>query len=192
MEQDAGHRKAYLEDIEHTEILLRNFIAERLAADCERRIGDEAWFDHPELYNLNDKFDGAVDQAKRRISHSRKPIGYDAVIAALSFDTWRYLLVKRLEPTVWRALRDKRNGGMPAFPERNRAAFEEQVVIVYSLRNRCSHQEHLVLEDYAAESVMLDRYSKAIALVAARIDPGAAEWITRVSRVDGLRERRPL
>lgn len=37
---DVRLQKAYLEDIGHVEVLLRNFIADRLAADCERLTGD--------------------------------------------------------------------------------------------------------------------------------------------------------
>lgn len=50
--------KAYLEDVAHVEILLRNFIASRLAVDYGRRYATEHgnWFDNLGTYNLDDKF----------------------------------------------------------------------------------------------------------------------------------------
>lgn len=195
---DVRLQKAFLEDVEHVEVLLRNFIAERLAEDCLRRTGeggpeaaDRRWYDHPDLYNLNDKFVGSVRKAKSRLKRKHTPADYDHVVAALSLDTWRFLLVRRLEPTVWRALRAKENGGMPNYPGTSREDFESRVTTIYHLRNRCSHQEHLALADEDEERRQLDQYAGALAWVAEKIDPGAAEWIASVSRVADLRAERP-
>ena len=175
------------------EVLLRNFISDRLARDCERRTGgvDRNWFNHPRTYNLNGEFQRALDKAERRRAHEGKALSRDGVVAALSMDTWRFLLVKRLEPTIWRALRDKRNGGMPNYPGQNRAAFESHVSSIYRLRNRCSHQEHLVMENAAEESAYLDSLSQSIGWVAEKIDPDAAGWILANSRVAEVRSQRP-
>lgn len=183
--------KAYLEDISHVEVLLRNFIAARLAADCERGTGDRKWYEHPARYNLGDEFQKAVRKAKARLSHSGKRSSYDSVIAALSFDTWRFLLVRRLEPTVWRALRAKGNGGMPNYPGTSRADFEAHVKVIYELRNRCSHQEHLVMGTEAVKKAYLDRCTDAPRWVAERIEPEAASWISSNSRVAAVRASRP-
>lgn len=185
--------KAYLEDVSHIEVLLRNFISERVAADCERKTDgvDRDWFDHPELYNLNDEFKRALDKVRRRLAHERKTPSYDGIVAGLSMDTWRFLLVKRLEPTVWRALRDKRNGGMPYYPGQNRMIFEGHVNRVYKLRNRCSHQEHLVGNNLSEESDYLDSLSESISWIAKRIEPDAADWILANSRVAEVRSQRP-
>lgn len=195
---DVRLQKAFLEDVEHVEVLLRNFIAQRLAADCLRRTGrddpnsaDRRWYDHPDLYNLNDKFASSVGKAKSRLRREQTPTDYDHVVAALSFDTWRFLLVRRLEPTVWRALRSRENGGMPNYPGTSREDFESRVTTIYHLRNRCSHQEHLVLNDEEEERRQLDQYADALAWVAGKIDPGAAEWMASVSRVSSLRSERP-
>lgn len=195
---DVRLQKAFLEDVEHVEVLLRNFMAERLAADCLRRTwaedpekADRHWYDHAGMYNLNGRFEDSVRRAKRRLSHEGTPTDYDHVVAALSLDTWRFLLVRRLEPTVWRALRDKRNGGMPHYPGTRREDFESHVATIYYLRNRCSHQEHLVLADAGEECRQLDQYTYALQWVAERIDPDAADWIKSVSRVEQLRKARP-
>lgn len=195
---DVRLQKAFLEDVEHVEVLLRNFVAQRLAADCLRRTGkddpeaaDRRWYDHPDLYNLNDKFASSVRKAKSRLRREHTPTDYDHIVAALSLDTWRFLLVRRLEPTVWRALRAKENGGMPNYPGTSREGFEARVTTIYHLRNRCSHQEHLVLADEDEETRQLDQYAGALAWVAEKIDPEAAEWIASVSRVAMLRSERP-
>ncbi|WP_307738570.1 Abi family protein [uncultured Parolsenella sp.] len=183
--------KAYLEDVSHVEVLLRNFVSERLAADCERATGDRRWFDHPVRYNLRAEFARSLERAESRLAREGKEATYDRVVAALSFDVWRFLLVSRLEPTVWRALRSEANGGMPNYPGCRRAGFESRVVTIYNLRNRCSHQEHLVLDDIGEESRRLDECSGAIRWIASAIDPEAAEWILANSRVAEIRASRP-
>lgn len=101
------------------------------------------------------------------------------------------MLVCCLEPTVWRALRAQANGGMPFYPGTKRAEFEAHVAEIYRLRNRCSHQERLVLEELRNEAAVLDRYSASLRWVAERIDPSAAGWIASNYRVDDVRMRRP-
>lgn len=190
---DGRLSKAFLEDIAHVEILLRNFIASRLANDYARRkVGEGGnWFDDLKLYNLDEKFAASVAKAKQRIVYTGRAVTYNRVIAALSLDAWRYLLVRRLEPTVWKAMRDKRNGGMPYYPGASRADFEQHVSVVYTLRNRCSHQEHLIRDDLDEENRYLDPLSENICWVAEKIDPDAAEWIRANSRVAEIRASRP-
>lgn len=65
----------------------------------------------------------------------------DQIVASLSLDNWRFLLTPRLEATVWKALTDLRNGGMPHYPGRSRRDFEENVELIRNVRNRASHQE---------------------------------------------------
>lgn len=74
----------------------------------------------------------------------------------MSLGSWCFLLSSRLEQTVWRALRDPANGGMPNYPSRKRAVFENHVKTMRDLRNRLSHQEHLVLDNLADENRYLD------------------------------------
>ncbi|WP_210472002.1 MULTISPECIES: hypothetical protein [unclassified Corynebacterium] len=44
--------KAFLEDVEHVEVLLRNFISTRLTTHC----GTSYWFDDVERYHFNNPF----------------------------------------------------------------------------------------------------------------------------------------
>lgn len=184
--------KAYPEEIAYVEVLLRNFISVQLSADCNRELNDVRWFDHADFYNLSSSFSYSVEKAKRRLRAEGKETSYDNVIAALSFDVWRFLLVSRLEPTVWRALRKVKNGGMPNYSGTSRKDFEAHVGIVYELRNRCSHQEPLIMRNPEAEAARLTRYSRVLRWVAEKIDPEAAEWIHANSRVDDIRSQRPL
>lgn len=103
------------------------------------------------------------------------------------------MLTGRLEQTVWHALCKESNGGMPNYPnrKRGRADFESAVNVVYMLRNRCSHQEHIVLDNINAENTQLNAYTDAIRWVAEKIDPQAAMWIEDNSRVAELRRDRP-
>ena len=80
---------------------------------------------------------------------------------------------------------------MPHHPGTSRAEFESRVASVYSLRNRCSHQEHLVRDDVGNESKLLDAYADAIDWIARKIDPEAADWIRSNSRVADVRAQRP-
>lgn len=80
--------KAYLEDVAHVEVLLRNFVSQRLARDCESQTSchDRRWFDYPELYGLNVSTVSSIEKAKARLNHEGKAASYDRVIAALTFD----------------------------------------------------------------------------------------------------------
>lgn len=179
--------KAYLEEIEHVEILLRNFISRHLEKDCS----DANWFDHNNHFNFDEKFQKNVRDARVHIMHEGNHPSPDRIIASLSLGIWRFLLTARLEPTVWRALRNPDNGGLPYYPEKRRNVFENHTRNILLLRNRCSHQEPLIKADVAAESHYLDAYSNSLRWVAHHIDPAAEQWIFANSRVANLRKQRP-
>ncbi|NEG78317.1 Abi family protein [Bifidobacterium avesanii] len=179
--------KAYFEDIAHVEVMLRNFISVRLASDC----GREDWFDQADYFGFDYEFRKAVERVKRRIRYAGHDITSDRVIAGLSLDSWRFLLVRKLEPTVWKALRDKANGGIPYYRSRRRKEFEAHVIQLLNMRNRCSHQEPLIQPDADAERGYLDSQWENLLWIARVIDPKAADWIRSQSRVPALRARRP-
>ncbi|WP_223847850.1 ASCH domain-containing protein [Bifidobacterium reuteri] len=180
--------KAYLEDIAHVEVMLRNFISTRLASDC----GREDWFDQTDHFGFDYEFCKAVERVKRRIRYAGHSITPDRVIAGLSLDSWRFLLVRKLEPTVWKALRDRANGGMPYYKSRRRKEFETHIVQLLDMRNRCSHQEPLIRPDADTEREYLDFQWENLLWVARVIDPKAADWIRSQSRVPTLRKLRPV
>ena len=179
--------KAYLEDIAHVEVLLRNFIANRLIAEC----GQKNWYDCSDYFGFGYEFKKAVERVRKRFRYSGRSLTPDRVIAGLSLDSWRFLLVRKLEPTVWKALRDQTNGGMPYYRSRRRKEFESHVVQLLELRNRCSHQEPLIQPNVTEEDNYLDARWENLLWIAHIINPKAADWIRNQSRVPDLRGQRP-
>lgn len=186
---DTRLSKAFLEDICHVEVLLRNFIHDRLTKDS----GQADWYHNADRYHFNKPFKHSVSKVEDRLKDRGHAASPDQVIAELSFDNWRFLLTPRHEVTIWKALINPVNGGMPHYPGRNRAAFERDVELIRQLRNRASHQESLIMEATLTddENERLDRYVTAILNTAKRLDPKVADWIIAHSRVDSIRKQRP-
>gem|GEM_PF-3163282 len=71
----------------------------------------------------------------------------------------------------------------------SRQQFEALVVIIYKMRNRCSHLESIVQQrDITREVEHLDSVDNAFYQVASFIDPEAAAWIKEHSQVPAIRE----
>lgn len=173
--------KTYLEDVQHLEVLLRNFIHDSLS----NHYGDR-WF----VNNGNIPFDHhalkSIDKARRRVHDTvTSPAPSGKVIAELSFDFWRFLLTSRYQTTIWPKL--LKNLCTTA----SRQAFERQVVIVYDFRNRAAHHEPVIKTIRSSEEAYLSSVSIAILKVAEWIDPEAATWIAQHSRVPQIRAERP-
>ncbi|WIM67749.1 hypothetical protein QP027_11840 [Corynebacterium breve] len=171
--------KTYLADIEHLEVLLRNCIHTTLTKRYNER-----WFDNDRI-NFSDEAKKSIRKAKRRAGGREAPPG--KIIAELSFDFWRFLLSSHYQASIWpqveKALKQKPN---------SRQQFEALVVIVYKMRNRCSHHESIVQQrDILREITHLNSVDNAIYMVASFIDPHAAIWIKDNSRVPAIRAQRP-
>ncbi|MBG9277865.1 hypothetical protein I4J10_11970 [Corynebacterium diphtheriae bv. mitis] len=171
--------KTYLADIEHLEVLLRNCIHTALA-----RRYDERWFENGRIA-FSKEADKSIRKAERRVGGRGAPSG--KIIAELSFDFWRFLLSSNYHANIWpqieKALKEK--------PD-SRKQFEELVVIVYNMRNRCSPHESIVQQhDIPREVAHLDSVDNAIQTVASFIDPQAATWIKDNSQVPAIRAQRP-
>lgn len=171
--------KTYLADIEHLEVLFRNCIHDALT----NRYG-ERWFDNGRI-NFSDTARKNIRKAKRRAGGREAPPG--KIIAELSFDFWRFLLSSHYQASIWpqvkKALKKKPS---------SRQQFEELIVVVYDMRNRCSHHESIVQQrDIAHEVAHLDSIDNTIKMVASFIDPHAATWIKGNSRVPAVRAQRP-
>lgn len=171
--------KTYLADIEHLEVLLRNCIHTALS----RRFG-KRWFDNGRM-TFSKEAERSIRKAKRRAGGAGAPPG--KIIAELSFDFWRFLLTSYYQASIWpqveKALKQKPN---------NRQHFEDLVVVVYNMRNRCSHHESVVQQhNIPREIAHLDTVDNAIHMVASFIDPHAAAWIKGNSRIPTIRTQRP-
>ncbi|MBW3094940.1 Abi family protein [Bifidobacterium sp. 64T4] len=184
--------KALLEDIAHVEVLLRNFISKRLAEDS----GRADWYHDNDRFRFSTskstKFRDSVVEIERNIRHAGKQVLPGRVISGMMLGSWCFLLTGRLEQTVWKAIVNPRNGGMPNYPLRKRSVFERHVKMMRDLRNRLSHQEHIVMSDFSEESRYLDECCDNLIWIARMIDPKAADWIQEQSRVRALRHIRPL
>jgi len=171
--------KTYLADIQHLEVLLRNCIHDALTGRYSER-----WFDN-DLIPFNDAAKKNIRKAKKRAGGEGVPSG--KIVAELSFDFWRFLLSSRYQASVWPQVKK-----VLKKPPDSRQQFEDLVVIVYEMRNRCSHHESIVQQrDRDREIAHLDSVDNAIEKVASYIDPNAATWIKDHSQVSDVRAQRP-
>ncbi|KQB86988.1 Abi family protein [Corynebacterium lowii] len=186
--------KAFLEDIQHVEVLLRNCVDVAVS----QRYG-ERWYIHPEI-PFDDGAKKSIRKAERRarIRGSRtSPPG--RVIAELSFDFWAYLFTRTYATTVWPLVQKVLVGtripsagaGKIEVYVPSQDDFKCEIDKVYRLRNRCAHHEPIVKQDLQLENGQLDELKNAIEQLASWIDPAAAWWIMANSRVSSLRDKRP-
>ena len=184
--------KALLEDIAHIEVLLRNFISRRLVEDS----GRVDWYHDNDRYRFSTarstRFNDSIAEIEKNIRHANKQVLPGRVISGMMLGSWCFLLTGRLEQTVWKAIVNPKNGGMPNYPLRKRSVFEHHVKMMRDLRNRLSHQEHIVMPDFAKENRYLDECCDNLMWIARAIEPKAADWIQEQSRVRALRLTRPL
>lgn len=171
--------KTYLADIEHLEVLLRNCIHDALTGRYGQR-----WFDNGRIAFSNEA-GKSIRKAKRRAGGRGAPPG--KIIAELSFDFWRFLLSRHYQASIWPQV-EKALEKKPT----SRQQFEALVVIVYNMRNRCSHHESIVHQhNIPREVAHFNAVDNAIHTVANFIDPRAATWIKGNSRVPTVRVQRP-
>lgn len=160
-------------------MLLRNCIHNALT----RRYGDR-WFDDDRI-PFNNAAEKNIRKAKRRAGGGGALPG--KIIAELSFDFWRFLLSNHYQASIWPQVKR----ALKKTPD-NRPQFEELVIVVYEMRNRCSHHESIVHQhDRVREVAHLDSVDNAIQKVADFIDPHATAWIKDNSRVSAIRAQRP-
>lgn len=186
--------KAFLEDLQHVEVLLRNCVDAAVAP----RYGPR-WYTHPAI-PFEKPAERAIKKAERRACTRREqapPPG--RVIAELSFDFWAYLFTKTYASTLWPLVRKDlvgtqapaTGGSKPDVLVPSRDEFRSEVGVVYNLRNRCAHHEPIIKKDLQDENDNLDRAQQAIEKLSTWIDPSAAEWIVANSRLPEVRDDRP-
>lgn len=182
--------KAFLEDIQHVEVLLRNCVHTVVSSKYGQR-----WYIHPAI-PFDQQAKKSINKAERRAGITKgqaPPPG--RVIAELSFDFWAYLFTNTYASTIWPLVKKSlvatpasKGGGIfvPSLTD-----FKREVDEVYKLRNRCAHHEPIIKQNRQRENNRLDRAQKAIILLTTWIDPAASAWISTHSRITDLRNTRP-
>ncbi|MDK4246625.1 Abi family protein [Corynebacterium accolens] len=182
--------KAFLEDIQHIEVLLRNRVDVAVSAKYGER-----WYIHPAI-PFDRQAKKSVSKAERRAGVARGQVPPPGrVIAELSLDFWAYLFTRTYASTIWPLVQktlvatSEPNGSGIHIP--SLVDFKREIDVVYKLRNRCAHHEPIIKQDQQSERAGLDHAQKAIRSLARWLDPDAAEWIVENSRVTDLRNIRP-
>lgn len=170
-EINAAVSAALSEVIHHVEVLLRNAMIHEL-----ERI-------HPLAYpwTLANTDSIAPVAAKLTDSSRKKAPNKDDVISQLNLGFWTQLVTSK----DFRAVRLWEDHLRHAFPgQQDRKLVAQALEDLRELRNRCSHQDSLLHFHPAIEMTKIER-------LAGWIDPDAAEWIRRLSKVSGVMKNRP-
>lgn len=186
--------KAFLEDIQHVEVLLRNCVDAAVAPSYGAR-----WYTNPAI-PFDQPARKSIQKAERRAGTSREPTPPSGrIIAELSFDFWAYLFTKTYASTLWPLVRKAligtpipaADGSKPGVFVPTLRDFKREVDVVYKLRNRCAHHEPIIKQNRQIENARLDRAQQAIEQLSTWFDPSAAQWIAANSRLPELRTSRP-
>lgn len=173
--------KALLEDIQHVEVLLRNFVHRSVST----RYGNY-WFSESPRIPFDAHAQRAIQKAVRRACPSACNLHTPGkIIAELNLDFWRFLLTSRYQTTIWPLIHEH----LHLSP--GRVNFEHQVKIFYEFRNRAAHHEPVIKPSKQLEDTYLTNVSDSVLHVAGWIDPRSAQWIASKSRVQEIRAARP-
>lgn len=159
------------EVIHHVEVLVRNSMLSQLETV------------HPLDYPWNsDISDGIVRTSDRlRAQRPNQPISSHDVTANLNLGFWCQFVDPKLDENrrLWESTLSK------TFPKnRNLASVSIAMEDLRQLRNRCSHQDSLLKVNPRIE------LNKIMRLVG-WIDPDAVQWISGISRVEEILEKKP-
>ena len=171
---NVGASGAFMEVMHHVEVLLRNRIAETLAADVGRQ-----WYTNASV--LTPAGLGMVTEAVDRIRGSGRRVTYGQVIASLAFGFWSGLFsADTHSEETWRRHLHK---AFRAHGPRRRKDVAGRLSVIRIFRNRLAHHEPIHGQN------LHERHEELLEL-ASWLDPAAEAWIRRESRVPSL-PRRP-
>lgn len=173
--------KAMLEDIQHFEVLLRNWFDTLLSPHF-----GAYWFDgdnHPSRLSFSRRDKQSVAKAITRAGGPSAPPG--KIISELSFDFWWFLLGNRHATTIHGKI------AKHFHYQHSVAGFKTRVETVYRQRNRCAHHEPVVKPNLAQEKAAVDRFRSHLEEAASWVSPSASLWISNNSRVTELYKGRP-
>ena len=172
-EWNAQISAAFWSTISYVEVLMRNAMHNALTAWA----GTEDWFLRQGVFTheTQSAITKACERATRR---DTRPRVADQVVAELSFDFWRFLMIPAYDRSLWQPCLAA-VWGQPL-----RKDVENVVKPIYALRNRIAHHEPIYYRN------LRDRQHE-LETLASWICPTTAAWIASHSQITAVLGRRP-
>lgn len=152
------------EVILHVEVLVRNVIHRMLSEASTSR--GRPWYLDGKTYQFDRRMSAALAEAVRKAGGRDAAQG--SVVAEIQFGTWRFLLSKQYQATVWPIVAP----GFQGRPRSRRRRGELYGAMAYlnGIRNRCSHSEPVYRQN-------LDKFGANLSTAADFVERDAAQWI---------------
>ncbi len=171
---------AFFETLGHFEVLLRNAMHDQLSAWHTAAGRPGQWYDDPAGV-LDTRRHADIAAARDRIRRERKTETPGKVVAELNFGFWRFLLDRHYQTVLWApALRR----AFPHLQPQRRDLIYVPVYELNRLRNRIAHHEPI------HDRQLSERHDDLLR-VTGFTDPAAQAWLSSLSRVPAVLERRP-
>ena len=170
---------ALWESLSHLEIVLRNVLADRLAARHTAAGRPESWLDDP-AGELDARARRDIAAARRRARSKGKSATEGQTLAELPFGFWKFLMAKRYT-FLWPDL----VSGFPNAPDRARTTIEEPVSRLHQLRNRLAHHERVWNQP------LKDRYRDLVFLLGC-VNEDLVAWVAAGCRVETVLDTCPI
>jgi hypothetical protein len=173
-----------LATIAMTEVVVRNAMDTELRRWAVARRGGRSWLDAAPLDTQGRDDVSAARRYAHRTNRTGGPVPHGKVVAELNLGFWRYLAASRYLTDLWiPAL----HGAFPAGPaqhRRRRAAVEDRLQRLLTVRNRAAHHEPIFRRD-------LHRDLTSAIEVVTWICPDSAAWIEARSTVNTVMDDKP-
>lgn len=178
---------AFLVDICHVEVALRNTIDRRMTQLHTTAGHSGTWLDDPTLRLGRDGrgpgwHNGPYSQiadAKNRVSNNSKPMSPGQILSETPFGTWRQMVSNR-QRWLWPDLVT----AFPHMPSRSQAPVQNLIVGVGDLRNRIGHHHRIWTRN-------LPKAHRDLLKLAGFIDPQLSTWVSASSSVPAVLATRP-
>ncbi len=137
---------AFLEDLGHLEVVLRNRFDEALTALVATVGRSPLWYDHTSLFPGKHAKNALRDirKAKQRATdHGKRPLVHSELISDLNFGFWRFLCSPRYHTTMWVPALAAQfpNHPSPGHAAQIRTDVESRMRQLQFLRNRVAHHK---------------------------------------------------